>query len=427
METILFNVDEITTFWFKCTFRNNFIEVEDISWNGLYKVKIQLQRIKDRVVLKVYEQYNENIENGKMNCKLVHEVPYLKNQIYHLDYKVSKDNPLTTFTLSKEYLSSYKTSPDKSFEKKSSYFTITKMMSPKIAKEEYKLLKRGNMIGKVHWDSYDYFDICCHSCHHPNSPIYECLSSPSYGRVLILRDDDLYDEDMPKYYNGEKLFYIKNKVYKKLEQEYWDILTWYNKKEYETFIETYKPTKITYFTEKDFNDLLKGLLEEKINTLLFRKFEDFWKYMCSDNRVDYLYYDNKFNRYCSIIDESRSENDYDKVITLDWINFDRRYPQFETLWNIECTQDEIDNNGNIMGGGWRNLETKEIIGRKIDDILDTSKYEQVVTLGMHNSYYPKSIDCPICKRMHEISQSGYNWMGYKKYLRPFYKILKKEC
>ena len=82
---------------------------------------------------------------------------------------------------------------------------------------------------------------------------------------------------------------------------------------------------------------------------------------------------------------------------------------FDKLWDIELTQEEIDSNGNVVGGGWRNLETKEVIDKETDRLLDTSKYEKVVTLGWHRTNPSNAIHCPVCEDLYNIiCQSSYD-------------------
>lgn len=96
---------------------------------------------------------------------------------------------------------------------------------------------------------------------------------------------------------------------------------------------------------------------------------------------------------------------------------------FNDVWKIEMTQEEIEENGNSIGGAWRDLRNGEIIGRFSD--IDKSKYEKVITLGYHTDQPPlNAVPCPVCRDLYiSLCRSGYSPLNiFQKLKERFYSL-----
>lgn len=114
----------------------------------------------------------------------------------------------------------------------------------------------------------------------------------------------------------------------------------------------------------------------------------------------------------------------EEVVTFDELEFEKNYPPFDEIWKIEMTQEEIDENGNSIGGAWRDLRNREIIERFSD--IDKSKYEKVITLGFHTDQPPhNAVSCPVCRDLYlSLCRSGYSPLNFFQKLKErFYDLL----
>lgn len=72
---------------------------------------------------------------------------------------------------------------------------------------------------------------------------------------------------------------------------------------------------------------------------------------------------------------------------------------FDDLFtNYPLSQADIDRNGNVIGGAWRNVETGEIVEKP----YSCESYEKVVTTGIHRTQIKNAVECPVCRDLHEI-------------------------
>lgn len=384
------------TLWFECNKKLNKLQtLTEKSWDDSVEITIQLLRYKnDKSTVSVCawkkdltKSENNGVTAVYANAPVLildQKIPYVKNNYYHIDLTFDKIKEPIRHTWAGNYKILLKqpamnvyikfTADEEDVNNNEIIYTCEKMMHPKEAKKEFKILRKAKLVGKPHWDSYfNTPDICCHSCNPPMKRIYEALSNPSYGRVYRLKDRR-YMPIFGNNANGNSNFYFRYKgnFYQKLENQ--DLLTFYTKDQYDAYIE----------------------------------------------RLGY-------------------EKGHFKT--------------FEELFDIELTQEEINSNGNVIGGAYRLektylKETGDLLwnecikakdfGTEKDwkDLEEKGIAKKVVTDGTHSSYPTGTEFCPVCKMMHKIAKSGYHWEGlflrlketlywtfiYK--LKSFFKILK---
>lgn len=88
----------------------------------------------------------------------------------------------------------------------------------------------------------------------------------------------------------------------------------------------------------------------------------------------------------------------------DRLNIDQK---FEEIWEKRLRDSEVNSNGNIIGGAWRNPETGKIKGNNIllsdiDKLITEGYTEKVVTLGWHRTEPKNAIRCPVCEDLYTI-------------------------
>lgn len=384
------------TLWFKCNKKLNKLQtLTEKSWDNSVEITVQVLRYKnDKSTISVCAWKKDLTKSESNGVTVVYanapvlildqKIPYVKNNHYHIDLTFDKIKEPIRHTWTGNYKILLKqpamnvyikfTADEEDVNNNEIIYTCEKMMHPKEAKKEFKILRKAKLVGKPHWDSYfNTPDICCHSCNPPMKRIYEALSNPSYGRVYRLKDRG-YMPIFGNNANGNSNFYFRYKgnFYQKLENQ--DLLTFYTKDQYDAYIE-----KLGYE---------KG-----------------------------------------------------------------HFKTFEELFDIELTQEEINSNGNVIGGAYRLektylKETGDLLwnecikakdfGTEKDwkDLEEKGIAKKVVTDGTHSSYPTGTEFCPVCKMMHKIAKSGYHWEGlflrlketlywtfiYK--LKSFFKILK---
>lgn len=393
---MLFTVDrDRFSLWFTCNRKLNKLQTfTKKDQTDSVEITIQLLRYKDNKSMVSICAWKKDLTTTKTEgvtttfasaptLILSQKIPYVKNNNYHIDLNFEKlKKPIEhAWTGSYKILLKQPTmnvyiqfATDEEDENDSEIiYTCEKMMHPKVAKKEFKTLRKAKLVGKPHWDKQSSTpDICCYSCNPPLEEIYEALSNPSYGRVYRLKDKS-YMSIFGNKANGNSNFYFRYKgnVYQKLKNQ--NLLTFYTEDQYDAYIK-----KLGY------------------------------------------------------------EEDH--------------FETFEKLFNINLTQEEINSNGNVIGGAYRLEKTylKEtgmllwnecIKAKDFGTEKDWKELERlgvatkVVTNAVHSSYPTGSEFCPVCKMMHQIAHSGYHWEGvslrlkenlywafvYK--LKSFFKIL----
>ena len=412
-----------------------------------------------KVVVQVVELTNENVVacNAWLNSVLIYavKVPYIKNHRYTLYYsfKATNSGIFTNEEISEKYnVADMKTlfnDPTKPIELEYEGLRITKKMDPIEAKKLFKRLQKAKLIGKVFWDVIDgYWDVTCRACRHPDSKVSQALSCPGIGYVYRVGKYEHCDKRDELNHNpmGTEFLFDKT-VYVKIPIDQQDLVSYYNKEEYAEKIKIYEPleSNIEYFNKEAYekwcskrtiSTTWKLLVGKALEDSEYPKFEDLWDMCCSIDKIDYLYFDKKFNRYASIIDEGRAESDYEKVICLEWLEYNVAYPPFDKFWDeATLTQKEIDSNGNIRGGAYRLFEThlndttyklwdegifakgQRVEEKDWNELIRLGAAEKVVTFGWHSSHPKDSVECPVCRAMYD-SAMAHNWIGWRKALSP---------
>lgn len=346
--------------WFTCNRKLNKLQTfTKKDWTDSVEITIQLLRCKDNKSTVSVCAWKKDLKATKAPTLILSQkIPYVKNNKYHIDLNFKKLKKPIEHTWTGNYKILLKqptmnvyikfTADEESVNNNDIIYTCEKMMHPKVAKKEYKLLRKAKLVGKPHWDKFfNTPDICCYSCNPPTEKVYEALSNPSYGRVYKVHQQSNYDFFLKENGNSNFFFKYKNNVYQKLKNQ--NLLTFYTKEAYDAYI-------------KD------------------------------------LGYE------------------------------DGRFQTFQELFNINLTQEEINSNGNVVGGAYRLEKTylKEIndllwnecikakdFGTEKDwkDLEKKGIAKKVVTNGNHLSYPTGSEFCPVCKMMHQIAHSGYHWEG----------------
>lgn len=86
---------------------------------------------------------------------------------------------------------------------------------------------------------------------------------------------------------------------------------------------------------------------------------------------------------------------------------DKGTQRFDTIWKMGLSDEDIENNGNIIGGAWRTLNGKVYGNKTLKDIPTNA--EMVVTLGYHKTQVGDAIRCPVCDELNNIiCYSDYN-------------------
>lgn len=346
--------------WFTCNRKLNKLQTfTKKDWTDSVEITIQLLRCKDNKSTVSVCAWKKDLKATKAPTLILSQkIPYVKNNKYHIDLNFKKLKKPIEHTWTGNYKILLKqptmnvyikfTADEESVNNNDIIYTCEKMMHPKVAKKEYKLLRKAKLVGKPHWNKFfNTPDICCYSCNPPTEKVYEALSNPSYGRVYKVHQQSNYDFFLKENGNSNFFFKYKNNVYQKLKNQ--NLLTFYTKEAYDAYI-------------KD------------------------------------LGYE------------------------------DGRFQTFQELFNINLTQEEINSNGNVVGGAYRLEKTylKEIndllwnecikakdFGTEKDwkDLEKKGIAKKVVTNGNHLSYPTGSEFCPVCKMMHQIAHSGYHWEG----------------
>lgn len=251
--------------------------------------------------------------------------------------------------------------------------TVTKMMSPKYAVKRLKALQKAKLVDNVVSDSVNGYDITCLACHYDEDCIYSALSTVSFGRVFESFDENLDDVNYPKY------FIYDRKRYWKFPHAEWYHIKWYDEDEYELIREWYKPKNI-----------------EWTDSLLYENIKDF--------ELSFLGFSKKpkYEELYEFVGNLSSDFIKDGCLSLNLLRWNDSYPPFDILWNKYCTQEIIDSNVYVRGGGWKDLRNDNIYA--IDKGIE-NHCKKVVTLGFCNEPKHGSCECPVCREIYDIFSS----------------------
>lgn len=330
----------------------------------------------------------------KENLIFKQSVPYLKNQRYKISYTFSDNAKVVDFSnVSSQEVTLWE----------SNNYKCIKHYSPKYAKKRYKYLRKNNLISKTFWDEYiDNYDILCEACHVGNSA-YKSLSLPMDGRVKTLSEDNV------KYHPQKFIMWYDNKPYLRIPEKLWWYPTFWNKEEFKEVATRYEP-KGEYKKWEKLSEYESKL--DRYNRKNFPDFEKAWE-MCGRYWVDCDGNYKNFNGHTPTIGL------WERVVSPNYIEWLYDY-DFKRLWDIEISQEDIDEHKNIYGGAYRSIMKKDdyVIFSKENYKKSNKKpdLEKVVTKGWHTTPYPHSINCPVCEEMHEIVASSTCW------LPPWYKV-----
>ena len=129
---------------------------------------------------------------------------------------------------------------------------------------------------------------------------------------------------------------------------------------------------------------------------------------CKENEYNRVTYWNKsqYNEICKIY---APKDPTEKELA----RFNEDWPDFNTLWKVGLTQEEIDRNGNIRGGCYRIVfksKEPEYISKDSDKVYHDNVMEKVVTLGWHNTKPYESMRCPVCDDIYTVMRSSWKSM-----------------
>ena len=294
-------------------------------------------------------------------------------------------------------------------------YKCEKFPNPKFAEKTYKTIRKLGLCSEPIFDSfmhfYDWKCLCCKGGHWVGNPdqgyVVEKSSNPLLLKGIVTYKNHYYEPCGENIYN-RLVFYNKEEYQKKVLDYYLPKqLNWLNELEYKT--------KVERMSKKDFEELgFKG--DPKPN------FKEFAAKAGSRLRIK------KGNvgegQIYAWEDEYLTPDiETEEVVTFDELEFEKNYPPFDEIWKIEMTQEEIDENGNSIGGAWRDLKTRDIIGRFSD--IEKSKYEKVITLGFHRDQPPyNAVPCPVCRDLYlSLCRSGYSPLNiFQKIKERFYGL-----
>lgn len=267
-------------------------------------------------------------------------------------------------------------------------YHIDGYFSPKAAKKELRFLLKNNLIGKQHWDKDgNWGDICCLACHTKGSP-YMPLSTPMYGKVFL--KGSLWEKTLGKLgykdaYNLEDEFSYGGLIYKKIPSNEWWETTYYNEKEWEAYKELYEPVKVDWVTAAEYEETVKAFKHIQFKPGDY-SFEDDWKKSGS-------YWRDPAGNISNFGGKNPVIGSYERVYSPQIAEYNEKYASFKDMCKKETTAYRRISDGVII----KNLDTAETKSKKV--------YEKVFTLGYMNTPKRGSVDCPVCKAMHEISRS----------------------
>ena len=295
-------------------------------------------------------------------------------------------------------------------------YKCEKFPNPKFAEKTYKNIRKLGLCSDPIFDSfthfYDWKCLCCKGDH--------WVGNPDHGYVV---EKFPHPEHKPLLLKGVVTY--KNRFYEPCEENIYSRLVFYNKEEYQKkVLDYYRPKYLNWLNKMEYKTKVERMSKKDFEELGFKEdskpnFKEFAVKAGSRLRVKSSGQVYAWEDECLTPDIETEE-----VVTFDELEFEKNYPPFDEIWKIEMTQEEIDENGNSIGGAWRNLKTKDIIGRFSD--IDKSKHEKVITLGFHKDQPPyNAAPCPVCRDLYlSLCRSGYSPLNtFQKLKERFYGLL----
>ena len=392
-------------FYFTCDNKLKSDSIEEEDFNHI-RVELTLDKKENKVLVEAYECFpvksNDHLytvelpfrkgEKYKICYKFIEEedYPYTKysDNVYYIKSSIQKFN--TDETVSLGYVGCGGVIADTENYLDTSFY-ISKSMSPKLAKKSYKDLKKNKLVGKTHWDGwYHSWDMNCYACHTPGFS-YTSLCTPGSGRVLELKPENhMLNKDME--------FFFKGKVYRKLSENEWFHIRFYNEKEFKEHALFYKPKRKrdTWYNSTEWDKLSKW---GKLNVDFDKAFNDVYK-----KEGHYYYRDNtgKVEQFVY----APTIGAYERVCSPDYLEWLLRF-DFDKKWKEEGYY--RDGDGYIKNKDW---------------ISNPKDLEKVVTLGECIEPYKGSVSCPVCEEIYRIATASKCWLPMFYNLRSKFNELK---
>ena len=384
------------SFYFTCSRKFNKLNTYTVEKEGK-SVIINVLRPSDNPSIVMVTAWAGKSKE-KETLIFVQYVPYLKGQHYHITYNFDKCKEVVE-NISIHY--DYEIVNDK-FTWETEGYICKKFYPPKVAKNIINSLRKRHLISKTYWDRYmRQYDINCEACHLEGSS-YNALSVPMYGKVLDAEDTLRFD--------ARNLFYYKGKHYAKIPSKSWSYPTFWNKKELAEVAKTYEPKgEFLKWEDASTYEDFKGKFECRKDLPDFEvAWEKCGKYW-TDNNGNY----ENFGGHSPIIGA------WKKVASIKYLEWLDEF-KFDKIWKENLTQEEIDSHGNIYGGAYRDKDRIDdwiIIAKDTETDIPKKRLEKVVTRGWHNTPYPHSIDCPVCRDMYVVCMSTDSWMPFWRNIR----------
>lgn len=416
-------------------YTNDFIEFSFICDKSLKKRRVYKKDLDDNYeVIVELDQFRHGknkrcvifarIQNKKNTCGyrpiFYWRTPYVLGQKYELEYGLKGQKIENLKYISYDIGESEIFTENRSNITKKGPFLLRERMHPKDAKLLYKYLKEKNLVSSMVWDSYmSYHDCYCKVCKSKSRASW--LGNPDIGFV---RPTDKAQIDTFEYLG---------KLYNPCKDDEYNRVRYWNKEEYLKTAQKYYPTieyskwySLTEFDEKlaKYDFFAKKVGMDTFNSLWEKN--KYWRFINTEGLEGKVFKNGEMDpEDAKKMNMSTAST---KVVTLAFKEFEQDFPDFDKFWKKNpLSQPEIESNGNIYGGGWRELETGKVIGRETDNLLDTSKYEKVITKGWHATDPKNAIRCPVCDDLYDIMRSGYKMVPWHLRLKePFLKARDKK-
>lgn len=300
-------------------------------------------------------------------------------------------------------------------------YKCEKFLNPKFAEKTYKTIRKLGLCSEPIFDSfthfYDWKCLCCKGDHY--------ISNPDQGYVI----EKFSNPDHKPLFKKGVITY-KNHYYEPCGENIYNRLVFYNKDEYQKkVLDYYRPKYLNWLNELEYKTKVERMSKKDFEELGFKgdpkpNFKEFATKVGSRLRVKKVSLNVEEGQVYNREDEILTPDvETEEVVTFDELKFEKNYPPFDEVWKIEMTQEEIDENGNSIGGAWRDLRNGEIIGRFSD--IEKSKHEKVITLGFHTDQPPlNAVPCPVCRDLYlSLCRSGYSPLNiFQKLKERFYSL-----
>lgn len=281
------------------------------------------------------------------------KVPFVKNHVYEIRFSY-KDLHKHSNSIHAIYPSAYDCLyPKQPIEYEQNDIIIKKQISPKLAKKRWKLLKKEKLIGKVHWDNWTKDFDVCCHACHHTESAY--YEALSIPSVGYVTK--VSEEGDPRFKN------IKASHSKELKEHNQFI---YNGILYNKIPDT-NQTTIPYWTEEEYLEIAQNYYNKDL----------------IKNRDGTINLEN--------LESQKS----------DWM-------PFEEYWKQSCLTPEVECH-------YYDKETSSYVSG-IDKTRNIDDYEKVVP-SFWSEQAKGSVECPVCRELFNIMDSGYNWVGIRKYLK----------